>query len=125
LHHSQVPLLCAPEDGISITTNAPFICMSAIQIVSGRKVSFWCICINTVQSNTITEHGFVGKPSNNSKVQPETIDSLCAFFGKIEVFCDVIPMQFVRNKTGTTTTRDDKEKALTLPPCWSKQSMYC
>jgi hypothetical protein len=122
--HFQVLLLCDPEEGVVITTNVSLVCMSAIQIVSGQKVSFWHICIRAVQTNTIPKHGLTSKKLNNAKVKPETLDLLCVFFAKMEAFCDVIPTWFVRDRTGTTTTRNNKEKALTLPPCWSKSGMY-
>jgi hypothetical protein len=120
----EVPVLCDPDDNVFVDA-LPFICMSAIQIVSGKKLSFWRTCIKAVQSNTIPEHGLIGKPSTNkNNIKPETVDALHAFMSEIEQLCDVVPTRFVREKTGRMTTWDDKESALTLPPYWSKRGLY-
>jgi hypothetical protein len=109
--HFQVPLLCDPEEGVLITTNVPLVCMSAIQIVSGQKVCFWRICIRAVQTNTIPEHGLTGKKSNNAKVKPETLDSLSAFFTKMELFVMSYQLGLLGTKPVpqllTTTKRKD------------------
>jgi hypothetical protein len=123
-YHYEVPILSDPDNNLIVELDkVPPVCMSAIQIVSGKRVSFWRTCMCHVQSNTIPKHGLVGKPSNNSTVLSETIDELRAFFKEIKDFCDIVPMRFVREKTGLTT-RDDGEKALTLPPYWSKQGLF-
>jgi hypothetical protein len=99
------------------------VCLSAMQLVCGRKTSFWKTCRQAVIANTIPEHGLIGKRGNATKYDDGTIDDVRVFFLEIESFCDVIPTWFVRDKTGLTT-RDDKEAALTLPPYWSKRSLY-
>jgi hypothetical protein len=119
----QLPLLCDPVNGIVYEKKLPMVCMSAMQLISGRKVSFWCTCMKAVQENTIPKHGLVRKVSNNNKFEAETLDDLKAFFMEIESFCDVVPTRFVREKT-SQTTRDDHESLLQLPPYWSKWSLY-
>jgi hypothetical protein len=95
-YHYEVPILSDPDNNLIVELDkVPPVCMSAIQIVSGKRVSFWRTCMCHVQSNTIPEHGLVGKPSNNSTVLSETIDKLRAFFKEIEDFCDIVPMRFI------------------------------
>jgi hypothetical protein len=93
-----------------------------MQLISGRKLKFWRTFIRAVQANTIPEHGLKGKPSNNTQYDQETMDDLRAFFDEIKAFCDVIPTRFIRNIT-RLTTRDDTD-SYTLPPYWSKRSLY-
>jgi hypothetical protein len=121
----QLPVLCEPKMNVVVQGALPFVCMSAMQLVSGKKVSFWRTCMKAVQANIIPKHGLVGKVGNATKFDEETLDDLRSFFLDIESFCDVVPTRFVRNKTGATTTREKNERAMTLPPCWSKRSLYC
>jgi hypothetical protein len=124
-YHYSIPLFNDPENNLQVLSeDSPFICSSAIQIVSGKKGSFWRTCIRAVQNNTIPEHGLVGKSSNNSKVEAETLDSLCTFFGEVESLCEVIPTRFVCDRSGTNTTRDNDNEVRTLPPYWSKRKLY-
>jgi hypothetical protein len=120
----QVPILNDPETNLQVQQNkVPYVCMSAMQIITGKKMNFWRTCMNAVQANVVPEHGLVGKQGNATKFLPETLDDLRSFFLKIESFCDVIPTQFVREKT-KQTTRDDGENLLQLPTYWSKRSLY-
>jgi hypothetical protein len=124
-YHYSILLFNNLENNLQVLPeDSPFICSSAIQIVSGKKGSFWHTCIRAVQNNTFPEHGLVGKSSNNSKVEPETLDSLCTFFGEVESLCEVIPTRFVRDRSGTNTTRDNDNEVRTLPPYWSKRKLY-
>jgi hypothetical protein len=79
-YHFQVPILCDPENGLEYKETLPYVCMSAMHLISGKKVSFWATCMRAVQSNTIPEHGLVGRESNNGKFASETLDDLCSFF---------------------------------------------
>jgi hypothetical protein len=120
----RIPVLSDVENNIVIR-EPPLVCMSAMQIITGKKVSFWRTCLRAVQNNTVPEHGLVGKPSNNTKFLEETLDDLQTFFEEIKAFCDVIPTRFVRDQTGQQTTRDGNDDALCLPPYWSKLKLYC
>jgi hypothetical protein len=87
----DAPVLSDLVNNIVIRT-PPKICMSAMQIITGKKMGFWRTCMNAVQNNTLPTHGLVGRPSNNNKFTEETLDDLHAYFlGEIKAFCDVIP----------------------------------
>lgn len=91
----QVPVLCDPDNNILINEQLPMICLSAMQIVTGKKSNFWTTCIKAVQSQTIPQHGLIGKPSNSEIYDSEVLDDLRVFFVEVESFCDVIPTRFV------------------------------
>jgi hypothetical protein len=118
----EIPVLCDPEVGIELDEPIPYVCRSAMQLILGRKYRFFDRCIDAVKHNTIPEHGLRGN-KNAVKVDDEVVDSLRTFFHEVEQYCDVVPTRFVREHTGETSTRDDTE-CLTLPPYWSKRSLY-
>jgi hypothetical protein len=118
----QLAVLCDPENDLVINEPLPYMCMSAMLIIYGRKQSFWSTCILAVKANTIPEHGLIGKDGNATKCNGETLDDLRSFMMEIESLCEVVPTRFVRDRTGFTT-RDDKE-TYTLPPYMSKKSLY-
>jgi ribosomal protein L22 len=39
-HHYQIPVLCDPENGFQLTETVPYVCRSAMHLITGKKVSF-------------------------------------------------------------------------------------
>jgi hypothetical protein len=78
----EVPVLCDPINGIELQSEVPYVCMSAMLLISRRKLHFWRTCMKCVQQNTIPEHGLIGQSSNNTKFSTETLSDLHAFLLK-------------------------------------------
>jgi hypothetical protein len=121
----QVPILNNPEtNNLKVEQKTlSYVCMLEMQILAGKKKNFWCTCVNAVKTNTILEHGLVGKQGIVNTILSETLDIFYSFYLKSELFCYVRPTQFVREKT-KQTERDDGQNLLHLPSYWSRCSLF-
>lgn len=123
----QLPFFAAPGDeGVVIALQDHYVCKNAVQhVLNVGRLRWSKIAASVKQGLPPSKHHLWGKESNRRKALEDGMvyDDLRFYFECIKVVGEPRATRFVREATGTTTLRDDKD-TIDLPTYMTQRGLY-